>query len=65
MVQTTGAGAGFRRKQNHGAVILPPVLSYYQHPETIADMTRHIVGKTLDLFDLPVPGFTRWTGLDG
>ena len=48
-----------------GAVILPPVLSYYQHPETIADMERHIVGKTLDLFDLPVPGFTRWTGLDG
>ena len=48
-----------------GAVILPPVLSYYQHPETIADMARHIAGKTLDLFDLPVPGFTRWTGLDG
>lgn len=47
-----------------GAVILPPVLSYYQHPQTMEDMARHIVCKTLDLFDLPVPGFTRWTGMD-
>lgn len=47
-----------------GAVILPPVLSYYQHPQTIGDMARHIVGKALDLFDLPVPGFTRWAGMD-
>ena len=45
-----------------GAVILPPMLSYYQHPETVEDCTRHIVGKILDQFDLEMEGFKRWSG---
>ena len=47
-----------------GAVILPPVMSYYSHPETIGDMTRHIVGKILDQFDLETEGFRRWEGME-
>lgn len=47
---------------NLGAVILPPMLSYYNRPETIEDMTRHIVGKVLDCFDLDIGGFRRWNG---
>jgi polyprenyl P-hydroxybenzoate/phenylacrylic acid decarboxylase-like protein len=31
-----------------GAVILPPVLSFYSKPKTIDDMVNHVVGKTLD-----------------
>jgi 4-hydroxy-3-polyprenylbenzoate decarboxylase len=43
-----------------GAIVLPPVLTFYNHPKTIEDMTRHIVGKILDIFDLEIGGFKRW-----
>jgi len=43
-----------------GAVILPPVLSYYNHPETIQDMEQHLVGKILDQFDIDYSAFRRW-----
>lgn len=43
-----------------GAVILPPVLTFYNHPACIEDMSRHIVGKILDVFDLELPRFRRW-----
>jgi polyprenyl P-hydroxybenzoate/phenylacrylic acid decarboxylase-like protein len=43
-----------------GAVILPPMLTFYTRPASIEDMTRHIVGKILDVFDLELPGFRRW-----
>lgn len=45
-----------------GAVILPPVLSYYQGPETLQDATNHIVGKLLDQFGVDDPQFRRWNG---
>ena len=43
-----------------GAVVLPPVLTFYTKPASIEDMTRHIIGKILDVFDLELPGFRRW-----
>lgn len=43
-----------------GAVILPPVLSYYQRPESIRDMERHLVGKILDQFGVDCRAFRRW-----
>ena len=45
-----------------GAVILPPVLSFYNRPETLQDATCHIVGKILDQFDIPYAPFKRWEG---
>ena len=45
-----------------GAVILPPMLTYYSGPQTVEDMTRHIVGKVLDQFGVDAPGFRRWGG---
>lgn len=47
---------------NLGAVILPPMLSYYNRPESVEDMTCHIVGKVLDCFGLDAGGFRRWSG---
>ena len=47
---------------NMGAVILPPVLSFYNRPETLQDATCHIVGKILDQFSLPYTPFKRWEG---
>ena len=46
-----------------GAIILPPVLSFYQKPQTLQDMTNHIVGKILDQFDIPSDMLSRWEGL--
>ena len=43
-----------------GAVVLPPVLTYYNHPASIEDMSRHIVGKIMDVFELELPRFQRW-----
>ena len=46
----------------YGAVILPPVMSFYGRPETIEDMISHIVGKTLMQFGLDWPGLRPWSG---
>ncbi len=43
-----------------GAIVMPPVLTFYNKPRSIEDMTRHIVGKILDVFDLEIGGFQRW-----
>lgn len=43
-----------------GAVMLPPVLSYYHHPETIADVEDHLVGKILDQFGIDYGEYRRW-----
>lgn len=46
-----------------GGIVIPPMLSYYNHPESIEDCTRHIVGKILDQLDLDMEGFRRWNGM--
>ncbi|MBE5891145.1 MAG: UbiX family flavin prenyltransferase [Lachnospiraceae bacterium] len=44
----------------YGAVVIPPVLSYYQGPQSIDDCTNHIVGKIMDQFGLEADGYKRW-----
>ncbi len=48
-----------------GTVILPPVLSYYNHPNTIQDMEQHLIGKILDQFDIEYASFRRWGETNG
>lgn len=43
-----------------GAIIMPPMQTYYNHPETIDDMVDHITGKILDVFDIEYQKFHRW-----
>ena len=43
-----------------GALLLPPVISYYQKPLSLEDMNRQIVGKILDKLGIETPGFRRW-----
>lgn len=45
-----------------GATILPPMVSYYHHPNSLEDVTDHLVGKILDRFQLSAPNFHRWKG---
>lgn len=45
-----------------GVTILPPMLSYYNHPESIEDATNHIVGKIMDHMGYEYENFVRWEG---
>lgn len=47
-----------------GAVILPPMPSFYHRPQTIADIVDHTVGKVLDQFGIEHQLFCRWAGGD-
>ncbi len=44
----------------YGAVLLPPVPAFYNHPRTIDDIIDHTVGKALDQFAIPHDLINRW-----
>ncbi|ECC8923421.1 UbiX family flavin prenyltransferase [Salmonella bongori] len=46
-----------------GVAMVPPMPAFYNHPQTIDDITQHIVARVLDQFDLPHPHARRWQGL--
>lgn len=43
-----------------GVFLMPPVLSYYHAPESIADMEGQIVGRLLQPFGIETEGLRRW-----
>lgn len=45
-----------------GAVVLPPMLSFYHRPQSVEELVQHFVGKILDQFDVEYAGFRRWKG---
>jgi len=45
-----------------GAVILPPMPAFYNHPRSLADIVEHTVARMLDQFGIEVPGAERWSG---
>ena len=45
-----------------GAVILPPAIAYYFEPQSVEDMTDFIVGKILDVLEIPHELYRRWSG---
>jgi 4-hydroxy-3-polyprenylbenzoate decarboxylase len=46
-----------------GAVIVPPVPAFYNHPRTLDDMVRHVVQRVLDQFDIHLDLAARWDGV--
>lgn len=46
-----------------GAVIVPPMLTYYNRPRTIEDCTRYTVGRILPQFGLGGNGY-QWEGME-
>ncbi|MFF3511806.1 UbiX family flavin prenyltransferase [Streptomyces sp. NPDC002573] len=46
-----------------GAVVLPPMLTFYNHPSTVDDMVDHIVARVLDQFGIASHRARRWQGL--
>lgn len=47
-----------------GAVLLPPMPAFYNHPKTLDDMINQTVGKVLDQFHIEHNLFNRWQGVD-
>jgi 4-hydroxy-3-polyprenylbenzoate decarboxylase len=45
-----------------GAVILPPMLAFYNRPKTLDDAINHIVARTLDQFGIDTGLTQRWGG---
>src|SRR5262245_1881884 len=45
-----------------GAVVLPPLPAFYNHPRTIDDLVDHTVSRVLDQFGLETSGVERWAG---
>jgi 4-hydroxy-3-polyprenylbenzoate decarboxylase len=45
-----------------GAIIMPPIPSFYNRPVVIDDIVNQSVGRLLDLFDLGDDLVSRWTG---
>ena len=45
-----------------GCVIIPPILTFYNNPNTIEDQINHIVGKILMQFGLDYKKFVAWEG---
>ncbi|MCL6631821.1 MAG: UbiX family flavin prenyltransferase [Alicyclobacillus herbarius] len=46
-----------------GAVILPPMMAFYNHPGSVEAMVNHIVYRTLDQFGLYAEEANRWNGV--
>ncbi|MDR9852471.1 UbiX family flavin prenyltransferase [Paenibacillus sp. VCA1] len=48
-----------------GAVILPPMPAFYNHPQSLDDLVNHIVFRTLDQFSIHLPEAEekRWNGI--
>ncbi len=42
-----------------GAVVIPPMMTFYSKPNTIEAMVMHVVGKVLDQFGIDVK-YKRW-----
>ena len=45
-----------------GAVVMPPVPAFYNHPRTVDDIVDYTVARLLDQFGLDVHGAARWVG---
>ena len=43
-----------------GAIIAPPMLTFYNHADTIEKQIQHIIGKALMQFNITTDSFTPW-----
>lgn len=50
------------KASNYGAVIMPPMLTFYNHPHTVQDLINHLTGKILSQFGLEYTSFKAWQG---
>lgn len=46
-----------------GCVLIPPMLTFYNKPQSLDDQINHVVGKILMQFGLSYKKFVPWTGV--
>jgi 4-hydroxy-3-polyprenylbenzoate decarboxylase len=67
LIRETPLHLGHLRQMTHlaevGAIIFPPVPSFYHKPQTIDDIVNQTVGKVLDQFGINHNLFKRWEGM--
>ncbi len=44
-----------------GVAVVPPMMTFYNGPQTVDDMVGHLVGKVLDRLGIPTD-YRRWDG---
>jgi len=47
-----------------GAVVFPPMPSFYLNPRDLHDMALNFAGRLCDQINIAVPGMARWQGTD-
>jgi len=47
-----------------GAIVLPPMLPFYNRPKRLENVVDHLVGKVLDMFDIEHGLYHRWMGFE-
>lgn len=45
-----------------GAHVVPAMPGFYHNPQSVADMVDFVIGKVLDVLDIPHQLFDRWEG---
>ncbi len=48
---------------NDGYMLVPPMLTFYNRPDTIQDMINHLIGKIMAAFNLDFNAFVPWEGV--
>ena len=51
------------KAHNAGALLCPPMPSFYHHPETIEEMAGFFAGRLADMLGIEVSGLKRWQGI--
>ncbi len=46
-----------------GVRIIPPMMTFYHDPGSVADMVHHTAAKLVEPFGIEVKDYRRWTGL--
>lgn len=46
-----------------GAIVMPPMLTYYDHPQTLEDCTAHVVERIIQQFVVPTNAY-EWEGTE-
>jgi 4-hydroxy-3-polyprenylbenzoate decarboxylase len=46
----------------NGCIIIPPILTFYNAPQTLEDQINHVIGKVLMQFGIDYSQFVAWEG---
>ena len=45
-----------------GCIVIPPILTFYNAPQTLEDQINHVIGKVLMQFNIDYNKFVAWEG---